>query len=189
VRAGQRDQAVKALAQLDELAECAGRWSARAVAARCHGVLDSQDSTERFEQALSWHDQGTGPFDRARTHLAYGARLRRSRNKAAAKVQLHLALELFESLGAEPWAQLSRAKLVSSGGSAPATGTIVELTLTPQELRVSLAVQRGLTNKDAAAELFLSVKTIEFHLSSIYRKLGISSRTQLIRVLDVGRTA
>ncbi|MGB8198810.1 MAG: helix-turn-helix transcriptional regulator, partial [Pseudonocardiaceae bacterium] len=163
--------------------------AALAAAARCHGLLEPRNSTERFEQALRWHAERTTPFDRARTHLAYGARLHRSRNKAEARVQLHSALELFERLGAEPWAQRSRAKLVSSGGSAPATGTIIELTLTPQELRVALEVQRGLTNNDAAAALFLSVKTVEYHLSSIYRKLGISSRTQLIRVLSAGRTA
>ncbi|MGH3867124.1 MAG: helix-turn-helix transcriptional regulator [Pseudonocardiaceae bacterium] len=188
-RSGQRDQAAKALAQLDELAARTGCWSARAAAARCHGLLEPRDSTEWFEQALRCHAQDTTLFDRARTHLTYGARLRRSRNKAAARDQLHSALELFERLGAAPWADRTRAELVSSGGSAPATGTIVELQITRQELRVSLAIQRGLTNKDAAAELFLSVKTIEYHLSSIYRKLGISSRTQLIRVLNAGRAA
>jgi DNA-binding NarL/FixJ family response regulator len=90
----------------------------------------------------------------------------------------------FERLGAASWAEQTRTKLVSSGGSAPATSTTIELKLTPQELQVSLAIQRGLTNADAAAALFLSVKTIEYHLSNIYRKLGISSRTQLIRLLD-----
>jgi DNA-binding NarL/FixJ family response regulator len=74
------------------------------------------------------------------------------------------------------------------GGSVPAHGDIIELQLTPQELQVSLAIQRGLTNANAAAELFLSVKTIEYHLSNIYRKLGINSRTQLIRILSEGRS-
>jgi DNA-binding NarL/FixJ family response regulator len=64
---------------------------------------------------------------------------------------------------------------------------IIELRLTPQELRVALAVQRGLSNADAAADLFLSVKTVEYHLSNIYRKLGISSRTQLVRILSERR--
>jgi DNA-binding NarL/FixJ family response regulator len=78
---------------------------------------------------------------------------------------------------------------VSSGGSAPAHADIIELLLTPQELQVSLVVQRGLTNAAAAAALFLSVKTVEYHLSNIYRKLGIRSRTQLIRVMGERRLA
>ncbi len=76
---------------------------------------------------------------------------------------------------------------MSSGGSAPARGDIIELRLTPRELQVSLAIQRGMTNATAASALFLSVKTVEYHLSNIYRKLGISSRTQLIGVLSKGR--
>lgn len=188
-RAGLLDRATEKLAQLDDLAARAGRFSARAAAARCHGLLERRDFAERFEQALRWHAKGTPPFDRARTHLAYGARLRRSRNRAGARVQLGSALALFERLGAAPWAERTRAELVSSGGSAPVHGDIIELRLTPQELQVSLAVQRGLTNAEAAAALFLSVKTIEYHLSNIYRKLGISSRTQLIRVLGEGRSA
>ncbi|MGH3721993.1 MAG: AAA family ATPase [Pseudonocardiaceae bacterium] len=187
VGAGLHEQAIEKLARLDDLAARNGHVWARAAAARCHGLLERRDYAEFFEQALRLHAEGTSPFARARTHLAYGIRLHRSRNRADARVQLRSALELFEHLGAAPWAERTRDKLVSSGGSAPAQGDILELRLTPQELNVSLAVQRGLTNADAAAELFLSVKTIEYHLSNIYRKLGISRRTQLIRLLDRGR--
>jgi DNA-binding CsgD family transcriptional regulator len=186
-RAGQPDQAAVELAQLDDLAARAGRFPARAAAARCHGLLAPRDFAEHFDQALRWHAKGTPPFDRARTHLAYGARLRRSRDRAGARVQLQSALELFERLGAAPWAQRTRAELVSSGGSAPAHSDIIELQLTPQELQVALAIQRGLTNAATAAALFLSVKTVEYHLSNIYRKLGIRSRTQLIRALGESR--
>ncbi|MGH3772426.1 MAG: AAA family ATPase [Pseudonocardiaceae bacterium] len=187
--AGLLDQATEKLAQLDDLAGRAGHVWARADAARCRGLLERRDFAEFFDQALHLHAEGTPPFARARTHFAYGIRLRRSRNRADAGVQLRSALALFERLGAAPWVERTRAELVSSGGSAPAHGDIIGLQLTPQELRVSLAVERGLTNADVAAELFLSVKTIEYHLSSIYRKLGISSRTQLIRHLGKGRTA
>ncbi|MBV8540329.1 MAG: AAA family ATPase [Pseudonocardiales bacterium] len=188
-RAGRLAQATEKLAQLDDLAARAGCAWSRAAAARCHGLLERRNFAEFFEQALRRHAEGTPPFARARTHFAYGASLHRSRNRADARVQLRSALELFERLGAAPWAERTREKLVSSGGSAPAHGDIIELRLTPQELNVSLAVERGLTNADAAAELFLSVKTIEYHLSNIFRKLGISSRTQLIRLLGRGRTA
>ena len=187
-RAGLLEQATEKLAQLDDLAARAGCLSARAAAARCHGLLEPRDFAERFEQALRWYAEDTLLFDRARTHLAYGIRLYRSRNRADARVQLHSALELFERLGAAPWTERTRTKLVSSGGSAPAHGDILEQRLTPQELQVSLTIQRGLTNADAAAALFLSVKTVEYHLSNIYRKLGIHSRTQLIRILSEGRS-
>ncbi|MGH3853399.1 MAG: ATP-binding protein [Pseudonocardiaceae bacterium] len=187
VGAGRLEQATEKLAQLDALAARAGHMWAWATAARCHGLLERRDFAECFEQALCLHAENTNPFARARTHFAYGIRLHRSRNRADARVQLRRALELFERLGAAPWVERARDKLVSSGGSAPATGDIIELRLTPQELNVSLAVQRGLTNAGAAAELFLSVKTIEYHLSNIYRKLGISRRTQLIRVLSKRR--
>jgi DNA-binding CsgD family transcriptional regulator len=188
VRAGRREPALAALAQLDDLAARAGRPSAHAASAHCHGLLEPHHFAVCFEQALGWHDRGTPPFSRARTHLAYGLRLRRTRNRAGARVQLQRALELFERLGAAPWADWARTELISSGGSAPMHGEIIiELRLTPQELRVALAVQRGLSNADAAADLFLSVKTVEYHLSNIYRKLGISSRTQLVRILSERR--
>ncbi|MDQ3761004.1 MAG: AAA family ATPase [Actinomycetota bacterium] len=188
-RANRPDQATEKLAQLDDLAARAEHFWARAAAARCHGLLEPRDFAEWFEQALHWHTKDTAPFEHARTHLAYGARLRRNRNRAGARIQLHSALELFERLGAAPWAKRTRTKLVSSGGSAPAHGDIIELQLTPQELQVALAVQRGLTNATAASALFLSVKTVEYHLSNIYRKLGVRSRTQLIRILSEGRLA
>jgi DNA-binding CsgD family transcriptional regulator len=181
--AGRTDRARVALAQLDELATRGRRTSALAAAARCHALLDGSRSGAAFEEALGWHARGTSPFDTARTRLAYGSRLRRTRDRAGARTQLRAALDAFERLGAAPWADRARAELTASGGSAPAHGDRVERRITAQELQVALAVQRGLTNAEVAAALFLSVKTVEYHLSNIYRKLGIRSRTQLIRAL------
>src|SRR4051794_19454085 len=177
------DQARAALAELDELATRSRRTSALAAAARCHALLDESRSTGPFEAALTWHSRGTSPFDTARTHLAYGSRLRRTRDRPAARHHLRMAVDAFERLGAAPWAERARAELTAGGGSAPATGDRVERRLTAGELQVALAVRQGLTNADVAASLFLSVKTVEYHLSNIYRKLGIRSRTQLIRTL------
>jgi DNA-binding NarL/FixJ family response regulator len=187
--AGLRERATEKLAQLDDLAARTGHSWVRAAAARCHGLLERRDFAERFEEALRWHARGGTPFERARTHLAYGVRLQRGRNRAGARVQLQHALGLFERLGAAPWVERTRDRLVSSGGSAPAQGDLIEQRLTRQELRVALAVQRGLSNADAATALFLSIKTIEYHLSNAYHKLGVSSRTQLIRKLNEGRSA
>ncbi|MGB0096925.1 MAG: LuxR C-terminal-related transcriptional regulator, partial [Solirubrobacteraceae bacterium] len=96
------------------------------------------------------------------------------------------ALTGFDRLGARPWAERARSELRASGqrirrGSPHATER-----LTPQELQVALTIARGLTNREAAARLFLSPKTIEFHLRNIYRKLGIRSRTELVRIVLSG---
>ncbi|MCO1658418.1 helix-turn-helix transcriptional regulator [Pseudonocardia humida] len=184
ILAGRGDRARVALAELDELAERCGRVSALAAAARCHALLDRDTATDRFEQALALHARGTPPFDTARTRLVYGARLRRGRDRAGARAQLGAALEAFERLGATPWAERARHELTTSGGSAPAHGEPVERLLTAQELQVALAVRGGMSNAEAATSLFLSVKTIEYHLSAIYRKLGIRGRTQLARFIS-----
>jgi DNA-binding CsgD family transcriptional regulator len=185
VLAGRGHRAAQALAELDELAVKADRVSARAAAARCHALLDRGRAEHWFDRALDWHARGTPPFDTARTHLAVGMRLRRTRDRPGARHHLGTAVAAFERLGAAPWAERARAELHSSGGSAPAArGERVERLLTPQELQVALAVRDGMSNADAAAALFLSKKTIEYHLSAIYRKLGIRSRTQLVRGLD-----
>lgn len=189
LRAGHATEAAEALARLDKIAANIDRHLARACSARLHGLSTRTGFAAHFETALRHHDRGGPAFERARTHLAYGARLRRTRDRAAARTQLERAVELFERLGAKPWAARARAELVGSGGSAPAPNDLIELTLTPQELQVSLAVRKGLTNVEVASSLFLSVKTVEYHLSNVYRKLGVRSRTQLIRVLGEDRTA
>jgi DNA-binding NarL/FixJ family response regulator len=92
---------------------------------------------------------------------------------------LHRALATFETLGAEPWAEQVRAELRASGETPePSPGGSL-MTLTPQELQVALVVGGGATNREAAAALFISPKTVEFHLGNVYGKLGVRSRTEL----------
>src|SRR5262249_14061003 len=116
----------------------------------------------------------------ARTRLRFGEWLRRKGRRALAREQLHAALSVFDRLQAEPWVAQAREELRATGesvGSSPvATGQ-----LTPQELRVGMAVAEGITNREAAEQLFVSVKTVEYHLGSIFRKLGLTSRAQLAR--------
>jgi DNA-binding NarL/FixJ family response regulator len=121
------------------------------------------------------------PFVRARTLLAFGRRLRRSRQRAAARDHLRAALEGFEQLKAATWARQAEAELRAAGGRRRTVAD--DHALTPQELRVAAAVQRGASNRDIAADLFLSPKTVEFHLRQIYRKLDVHSRTQLVAAL------
>ena len=90
---------------------------------------------------------------------------------------------MFERLGAEPWSAQARDELRATGVATRPWNELGPEQLTPQELRIALAITGGATNVEAATQLFVSAKTVEYHLSSVYRKLGIRSRTQLVRLL------
>jgi DNA-binding CsgD family transcriptional regulator len=184
VRAGRTEQAEHALGALERQALATGRTWALAAAARCRGLLAGEEGYEpELREALAWHEQTPTPFERARTELCLGERCRRTRRRAEARLWLHAALETFERLGAEPWAERARQELVASGEQAPRRAVPGAHELTPQELQVALVVARGATNREAAAALFLSPKTIETHLGRVYRKLQVRSRTELARRL------
>ena len=125
--------------------------------------------------------QQASPFELGRTELCHGERLRRARRAREARERLRSALERFEALGAEPWAARARAELRAAGGAVGAARQAPTRELTPQELEVALAVARGATNREVASALFVSPKTIEVHLSRIFRKLGVRSRTELAK--------
>jgi DNA-binding NarL/FixJ family response regulator len=127
---------------------------------------------------MALHARTEMPFERARTELCYGERLRRARRRAEARDQLHAALETFQRLGAEPWADRARNELRATGETVRRDPSASD-ELTLQELQVALKVAEGATNREAAAAMFLSPKTIEAHLSRIYSKLGVRSRTEL----------
>jgi DNA-binding CsgD family transcriptional regulator len=179
VHAGLRVDAEAALATFEAIADKTQRTWALATAARCHGILAAEDFERYFEEALRWHSRTPTPFDRARTELCYGERLRRVRRRAEARERLHSALETFERLGAEPWAIRARAELLATGETAKRRDWPGSQQLTLQELQVALKVAVGATNREVAAALFLSPKTIEAHLGRIYGKLGLRSRTEL----------
>ena len=132
--------------------------------------------------------RGTGsielPFERARTQLAFGERLRRSKQRAEAREPLTAALDEFERLGARPWAERARTELRATGGpTGPRREQAAADQLTPHELQIAVLVAQGMTNREAAAALFLSPKTIEYHLGQIYRKLDVRGRAQLARYM------
>jgi DNA-binding NarL/FixJ family response regulator len=136
---------------------------------------------DAFESALAQPGCATMPFERARTELCLGERLRRARQRTLARTHLHRALTGFERLGAAPWAQRARAELRATGETVRRGGDHAGQ-LTPQELQVALVVSRGASNHEAAATLFISQKTVEYHLSNIYRKTNIRSRADLASV-------
>jgi DNA-binding CsgD family transcriptional regulator len=173
VRVGRESDAAAVLER--HLAHRPGGW-ARATSARCDGLLSDAFDVP-FRRALELHDT---PFETARTELCYGERLRRAGRRTEARGQLHAALERFDRLGAKPWAERARTELRASGATVRRGAPGATEQLTPQELQVALTVARGATNRETASALFLSTKTIEFHLRNIYRKLGVRSRTELV---------
>ena len=182
------DRAADAAAQLASLEEHnpgAQPASVRAALDRCRGLVANDEAL--LERALEHHAEVDAPFERARTHLALGEKLRRRRERVESRRHLRAALDVFERLGAGPWATRAREELRASGVVSLREELAVVDVLTPHELQVALVVARGATNKEAAAQLFLSPKTVEHHLGSIYRKLDVRSRTDLARLLSAQR--
>jgi DNA-binding NarL/FixJ family response regulator len=131
---------------------------------------------------LRLHADCDRPFDLARTALLLGEHLRRQRRRVEARAQLRAAQEMFELLGAEPWAERARVELRATGETARRRDPSTIDQLTPQELQIARLVSEGFSNKEVAAQLFLSPRTIEFHLRNVFSKLGVTSRTQLARL-------
>ena len=188
VRCGHINEGREVLRWLTDTAETTGLAHPAALAARCHGLLaeDPVDADAAFAAAGASHDRCPMPFERARTLLCEGEVKRRTRRLVGARVPLREAQLIFEALGARPWAERAASEIAASGGRThrhtdPAPAGIDSLT--PQELQIARAVAVGKSNSEAAAALFVSHKTVEAHLTRIYRKLGLGSRTELTRLI------
>jgi DNA-binding CsgD family transcriptional regulator len=184
VRAGRREDAEARLTRLEAEARRTGAAWAGAVSARCRGLLaEDADVRAGFDAALARHADLPMPFEAARTQLALGERLRRAKQRAEAREPLNAALETFERLGARPWAERAHAELRATGQAGGRRAPAAAEQLTAHELQIALLVAQGMTNREAAAALFLSPKTIEYHLGQIYRKLDVRGRAQLARLM------
>lgn len=178
VRLGRRDEAWLVARRFQAAAAAKGQPWALGRAERTIGML-SADADAHFEAALQFHERTLDDYETARTRLAYGARLRRARRRVDARPHLHAALETFERLGALRWADLAAIELGATGETIQRRAPSDAQALTPQELQVSLLLAEGKTTREVAAALFLSPKTIEYHLRKVYTKLGIRSRAEL----------
>jgi DNA-binding CsgD family transcriptional regulator len=179
IRVDRPDDAAALLERFSGYADRTNRTWARAVTARYRGLLSPEDAEAYFEHALALHEETPRLFERARTELCYGEALRRSGRRAEARDHLRAALEAFERSGAVPWADRARHELGATGETVRRRDPTVAERLTPQELQVAFAVTEGRTNREVAEALFLSPKTIEYHLHNIYRKIDVRSRTEL----------
>jgi len=182
---GRPGAAVQLVDWLDARGNALARASALGAAARGRGMLaaargEHETAIAAFEQALGEHDRAAMPFERARTLLHLGAAQRRAKHKRAARATLTDALQDFDAMDGAPWRDLAAGELARIGGRQRA-----EPGLTPTESRIVALVAEGHTNKEIAAALYLSPKTVESNLRTVFRKLGVRSRTALARhVID-----
>ena len=182
VEAGRVDDARQALDGFQTAAERLERGRGIAAARRCRGLLVAAANDlalAELEASVSLSRDKDTPFEHARSLLALGAAQRRAKRRRAARETLEEALLIFERIGAELWAERARAELRRISGRAASPGA-----LTPAEERVAGLVAEGKTNREVAAALFLSERTVEGHLSHVFAKLGVRSRTELARKLS-----
>lgn len=178
VRAGRVAEAAEPAALYCARADAKAQPWAMARAERVRGLLGADDELDsHFGAALALHGRTLDVFEEARTRLTYGSRLRRTRRRVDARTQLRAALRTFVQLGARSWAEVAQAELEATGETV--RGVADTDHLTPQELQIGLLLGRGKTTREAASALFLSPKTVEYHLRHIYTKLGIRSRAEL----------
>jgi DNA-binding CsgD family transcriptional regulator len=185
VHAGSREAA----AWVEQLAAfaTATQWP-WALAAVHHGqalLAPAAEAPRLFETSLAFHARGGRPYDQARTQLAYGEWLRRSQRRIDARPHLRLALEIFEDLHAEPLIARATQELRASGETARKRDPSTLVKLTPMELQVARLVSQGMSNKEVAAQCWISPRTIAFHLRNCFMKTGVTSRGELAQ-LELG---
>ncbi|MGY1814971.1 AAA family ATPase [Blastococcus sp. SYSU D00820] len=180
VRADRPDVVRTWLAEVEQFA--AATHTASAVAVTEHGralLADGPDAEKHFLAALDAHAASPRLPDRARTQLAFGEHLRRSRRRVDARDHLRAALAVFEELGAARLAERAAQELRASGETARRRDVTTTTELTAQERQVAGLVRQGLSNRDVAARLFVSPRTVDFHLRNVFSKLGVASRAEL----------
>jgi DNA-binding CsgD family transcriptional regulator/tetratricopeptide (TPR) repeat protein len=187
-RGGEAGTADAALGRLAERAAAAATPLALGLLARSRALLASDDNAELlYEQAIGHLKQCRAVPQLARAHLVYGEWLRRQRRRRDARDQLRTAHAMFTAMGAEAFGERARIELLATGERARQRVTGTEDELTPQEARIARLVSHGDSNRDIAAQLFLSPSTVDYHLRKVYLKLGVASRTQLARAIADGR--
>jgi DNA-binding CsgD family transcriptional regulator len=188
VRFGSASCAAEPLARFAAWAAASGQPWAQAVVHRCRALVQDGDPEAHYLEALRQHAVSGRPFEHGRTELLYGEWLRRGRRGMDARAHLRTALALFDRTGAAPWAERARAELRAAGEPAAAGAPAPDRLslLTPQELQVVRLAASGATNRDIAAQLFISPRTVSHHLYRAFPKLGVTNRTALARLDPAG---
>ena len=182
-RSGAHDEAGAALQQLEERTSASGTHWALGVQAWSRALLsDGQAAEPLYREAIERLERTRIAVHLARAHLVYGEWLRRENRRTDARQHLRSAHEMFNRFGAETFAERARRELVATGESARRRTAETRDTLTPQEAQIALLAREGLSNPEIGAQLFISPRTVQYHLRKVFQKLGISSRNQLGRI-------
>jgi DNA-binding CsgD family transcriptional regulator len=186
-RVGDLAAARRALDRLQVRARASGTPWALGMLARAEALAsDGPDADGWFGAALDHLGASGVTIERARTHLLYGEWLRRAKRRTDAREQLRVACDLFDAMPAVLFAARAHRELLATGATARKRSVDTARDLTPQEQRIASLASDGLTNAEIAAQLFISLNTVEHHLRNVYRKLGLSSRRQLASTLATG---
>jgi DNA-binding CsgD family transcriptional regulator len=184
-RGGNRELASDALKRLEEAtAPCVTEF-ARGIEARSRALLSEGETAERlYQEAINRLERTQLRPERARAHLLYGEWLRRENRGVDAREALHGAYEQFTSIGMEGFAERARGELLATGYKVRKPRVETRDDLTPQERQIAGLARNGVSNRDIAARLFLSPRTVEWHLGNVFAKLGIRSRYELPTALS-----
>jgi DNA-binding CsgD family transcriptional regulator len=183
VRAGDGAAAVGWIDELDRFAEATGRpWALATVAYGRALTAGPEEAEGLFEESLRHHGRAARPLDAARTQLAFGEWLRRSQRRVDARQHLREALATFQDLRAEPFTARANQELRASGETARKRDPSTLVKLTPTELQIAQLVSSGLSNKEVAAQLWISPRTVAFHLRNVFAKAGVTSRGELAQL-------
>ena len=180
VRSEQQDQAAAALDRLASVTSPSGSAWGRGIEARCRALLSAGIAAERlYRESITLLCAGPARAELARAHLLYGEWLRRERRRADARVQLRTAHGMLEAMGMEAFAARARSELRATGETARKRTVATTVELTPQEAQIARLAREGLSNPEIGARLFLSPRTVQYHLGKVFTKLGITARGQL----------
>jgi DNA-binding CsgD family transcriptional regulator len=183
-RAGELDLARTAFERLVEVTEPAGTDWALGTQTRARALLSAGERADRlYREAIERFGRTGLRPELARAHLLYGEWLRRAGRRVDARVQLRSAHELFAAIGMEAFAERARRELAATGETVRKRRPETRDVLTPQEEQIARLARDGLTNPEIGAQLFLSTRTVEWHLRKVYAKLGVTSRHQLQRAV------
>jgi DNA-binding CsgD family transcriptional regulator len=185
IRCDQRERAETAFEHVKDSTATAGTNWALGIEARSRALLSEGDEADDlYREAVARLGQTTIRVQLARSHLLYGEWLQRERRRAEAREQLRTALDLFTEFGVDTFADRAARELRAMGENPRKRTSGPVHQLTPQEAQVARLAAEGITNREIAARLFVSASTVEYHLTKVFRKLGVRSRTQLARQLS-----
>ncbi len=183
-RSGHESAARDALNRLSERASASGTPLALGFLARSRALLAADSEAEAlYQESIDQLGRSSAKPELARSHLLFGEWLRRQGRRRDARDQLRTAHEMFASMGIEAFGERARVELLATGDRARKRTVETQCELTPQELQIARLVRDGARNQEIASQLFISASTVQYHLVKVFRKLGVTSRTQLARIL------